>query len=236
MIRRRPWRRACRTPRPESRTPRCCRRSAVSSTTAFLRLPCLARGRAVRADRRGAVHGRSGAVAGGLSLAPEHRRGHGALYDPVGHGRLDVDRLRRALDRLPLPRAADGRLVLAADVSPWLRPDAATSSERLFCHVYGRAKGQSQLIPGWPYASPPPRTNASNQVSGSPRDSNRTARGCCRVRPRWRVARRTARRLQQDDVAEPASGISARAEAIRMVATWSSSRGSNRLEPTTGGL
>ena len=26
----------------------------------------------------------------GLSLAPEHRRGHGALYDAVNHGRIDI--------------------------------------------------------------------------------------------------------------------------------------------------
>ncbi len=88
----------------------------------------------------------------GLSLAPEHRRGHGALYDAVNHGRIDVARLRRSLAGLPLPRAADGRLMLAADVSNWLRPGAATSPERLFCHVYGRAKGQAQMIPGWPYS------------------------------------------------------------------------------------
>jgi hypothetical protein len=88
----------------------------------------------------------------GLSLAPEHRRGHGALYDAVRCGRVDTGRLRRALAGLPLPRAADGRLVLAADVSNWLRPGAATSPERLFCHVYGRGKGQAQMIPGWPYS------------------------------------------------------------------------------------
>jgi hypothetical protein len=33
----------------------------------------------------------------GLSLALEHRRGHGALYDAVNHGRLEIGRLRRAL-------------------------------------------------------------------------------------------------------------------------------------------
>ncbi len=88
----------------------------------------------------------------GLSLAPEHRRGHGALYDAVNHGRIDIARLRWSLAALPLPRAADGRLVLAADVSNWLRPGAATSPERLFCHVYGRGKGQAQMIPGWPYS------------------------------------------------------------------------------------
>jgi|SRR5579875_1266883 len=42
--------------------------------------------------------------------------------------------------------------MLAADVSNWLRPDAATSPGRLFCHVYGRGKGQAQMIPGWPYS------------------------------------------------------------------------------------
>src|SRR5690348_14787813 len=88
----------------------------------------------------------------GLSLAAEHQRGHGALYDAVNHGRIDVTRLRRSLASLPLPRAADGRLMLAVDVSNWLRPGAATSPDRLFCHVYGRGKGQAQMIPGWPYS------------------------------------------------------------------------------------
>jgi len=88
----------------------------------------------------------------GLSLVPEHRRGHGARYDAVNHGRVDIGRLRRSLAGLGLPRAAGGRLVLAADVSNWLRPGAATSPERLFCHVYGRGKGQAQMIPGWPYS------------------------------------------------------------------------------------
>jgi hypothetical protein len=64
----------------------------------------------------------------GLSLAPRHRRGHGALYDAVNAGRIGVARLR------------------------WLRPGAATSPERLFCHVYGRGRGRAQMIPGWPYS------------------------------------------------------------------------------------
>src|SRR5690349_13033136 len=88
----------------------------------------------------------------GLSLVPEHQRGHGALYDAVSHGRVAIGRLRRALAGLPLPAWPDGRIRLAVDVSNWLRPDAATSPERLFCHVYGRGKGQAQMIPGWPYS------------------------------------------------------------------------------------
>lgn len=87
-----------------------------------------------------------------LSLTSEHRRGHGAGYDAINHGSIEVDRLRTTLAGLPLPRAADGRVALAVDVSPWLRPDAACSPERLFCHVYGRSRGASQFIPGWPYS------------------------------------------------------------------------------------
>ncbi|QTA37016.1 transposase [Streptomyces sp. CA-256286] len=88
----------------------------------------------------------------GLALAPEHRRGHGALYAGLNRGRIDFERLRRTVAGLPLPRAVDGRLVLAADVSPWLRPDANTSPDRSFCHTYGRGKNEHKMIPGWPYS------------------------------------------------------------------------------------
>ena len=76
-----------------------------------------------------------------LSLEPEHRRGHGALYGAVNCGRVDIARLRRALACLPLLARPDGRIRLAADVSNWLRSDAATSPERLFCHCCARGRG-----------------------------------------------------------------------------------------------
>jgi hypothetical protein len=87
-----------------------------------------------------------------LSLVPGHRRGHGALYDAVNCGRVDVARLRWSLAALPLPGWEDGRIRLAVDVSNWLRPDAVTSPDRLFCHCYGRGKNSAQMIPGWPYS------------------------------------------------------------------------------------
>jgi hypothetical protein len=87
-----------------------------------------------------------------LSLEPECRRGHGAVYDAINCGEIQIGRLRRALASLPLPAWEDGRIRLAADVSNWLRPDAETSPERLFCHCYARGKGNAQLIPGWPYS------------------------------------------------------------------------------------
>ncbi|MFJ3799901.1 NF041680 family putative transposase [Streptomyces sp. NPDC090088] len=87
-----------------------------------------------------------------LSLVGEHRRGHGSLYSALASGRVDVSRLRRAVAGVPLPRAADGRLVLAADITCWLRPDAHTSPERILCHTYGRGKDQHIPVPGWPYS------------------------------------------------------------------------------------
>ena len=39
------------------------------------------------------------------------------------------------------------------DVTHWLRPDAPTSPDRLFCHVYGRSgRSSDQFVPGWPYS------------------------------------------------------------------------------------
>jgi DDE superfamily endonuclease len=87
-----------------------------------------------------------------LCLEPECRRGHGGVYDALNSGEVHVSRLRRALSSLPLPAWEDGRIRLAADVSNWLRPDAETSPERLFCHCYARGKGTAQMIPGWPYS------------------------------------------------------------------------------------
>ena len=86
------------------------------------------------------------------SLAAEHRRGHGSLYAALNHGRIEINRLRRALTTLPLPRAADGRLVLAVDITSWLRPEAHTSPDRILCHTYGRGKDTHIMIPGWPYS------------------------------------------------------------------------------------
>ena len=70
----------------------------------------------------------------------------------LNRGRIDTGRLRTVLAGLSLPRFAGGRLVLAVDVSPWLRSDAPCPAERLFRHVHGRAKTASQFIPGWPYS------------------------------------------------------------------------------------
>lgn len=87
-----------------------------------------------------------------LSLVPEFGRGHGALYDGLNAGRVDIGRVRMLVAGLPLPRWGDGRIRLAVDVSSWLRPDAEASPGRAFCHVHGRGRNAGQRVPGWPYS------------------------------------------------------------------------------------
>lgn len=41
-----------------------------------------------------------------LTLVAEHQRGHGAMYEALNRGSVDVPRLRQVLAGLPLPRAA----------------------------------------------------------------------------------------------------------------------------------
>jgi hypothetical protein len=64
-----------------------------------------------------------------LTLLPEHRRGHGAMYDGLNQGRINNGRLRSLLAGLPLPRFPDGRLVLAVDVSAG--PDRSRGARNL---------------------------------------------------------------------------------------------------------
>ncbi|MFZ1179858.1 MAG: NF041680 family putative transposase [Mycobacterium sp.] len=86
-----------------------------------------------------------------LSLQSVHRRGHGAMYDALAQGHINVSRLRMALAGLRLPRGTDRQLSIALDVTPWPRPDAECSPERLHCHRPCRCDGKRQTIPGWPY-------------------------------------------------------------------------------------
>ncbi|MEU2249086.1 transposase [Streptomyces sp. NPDC019224] len=87
-----------------------------------------------------------------LALEPEFRRGHGALYDAVNTGWVEISRLRALLATTPVPKDGEGRIVLAVDVTSWLRPDADTSPERRFCHVSGYGANTGQNVPGRPYS------------------------------------------------------------------------------------
>jgi hypothetical protein len=87
-----------------------------------------------------------------LSLSLVHRRGHGSTYAALADGRVDVERLRRCLAGLPLPRGSGGQIRLAVDVTPWPRPDAECSPRRAHAHRPCRCDGVRQTIPGWPYS------------------------------------------------------------------------------------
>ncbi|HLI37266.1 MAG TPA: hypothetical protein VKV80_07980 [Streptosporangiaceae bacterium] len=68
----------------------------------------------------------------GSAMAGSRWRGCGGRWPD---GRCRAGRTGAAgLAGRELPGWPDGRIRLAADVSNWLRPDAATSPERLFCH------------------------------------------------------------------------------------------------------
>jgi hypothetical protein len=86
----------------------------------------------------------------GLSLTGVFTRGHGALYDALAAGRINIDRFRDALAAQPLGAWRAGSL--AVDTTGWQRPDANCSPGRLYCHVAGHGRGQDQMVPGWSYS------------------------------------------------------------------------------------
>src|SRR4051812_5961124 len=67
----------------------------------------------------GPVRSLVGAVSG--SGAPPRAR---ALYDALNWGRVEADRLRERLAKLPVSRMFGGRIVLAVDATAWLRPES----------------------------------------------------------------------------------------------------------------
>src|SRR2546423_12238279 len=78
----------------------------------------------------------------GLSLVPEHRRGHGALYDAVNAGRIGIGRLRWSLAVLPLPAWPDGRVRPAGGVRHRLRPGPRARPDRVVLHRHWGGRGE----------------------------------------------------------------------------------------------
>ncbi|MBA3489786.1 MAG: transposase, partial [Longispora sp.] len=86
-----------------------------------------------------------------LSEQKVFRRGHGALYEALACGDIDVDRLAGLLAASWEPADA-GPIKLAVDTSAWPRPDAVTSAGRCHCYRSCRCDGVRQTIPGWPFS------------------------------------------------------------------------------------
>jgi hypothetical protein len=86
-----------------------------------------------------------------LSLEKAFRRGHGALYDALACGVIDVSALR-ALIAGSWDGVDEGPVKIAVDVSSWPRPDAETSEARCHCYTSCRCDGSRQTVPGWPFS------------------------------------------------------------------------------------
>lgn len=141
-----------------------------------------------------------------LALVPEHRRGHGALHGGLNRGRVDDARLRSTPAGLPLPRPADGRLVLAGGRQPVAAAGAIrmaksteSSSERAGATVSARCR----------------RTSAKG---AAPAKASRSLP--LPVRPRGAPSSATQRRsLAVSASAEPAGRLSATAETSPVIHT-----------------
>jgi len=85
-----------------------------------------------------------------LSVEPEFRRGHGALYDALAAGKISHDRLRRLLLGAARSPRAGQPWMFAIDTTPHPRPDAEYADERVMIQI--RGKGGDRFLPGWPYS------------------------------------------------------------------------------------
>jgi hypothetical protein len=86
-----------------------------------------------------------------LSLEKAFRRGHGALYDALADGEVDVEALAGVIAS-SWEGPDDGPVKIAVDVSAWPRPDAVTSPQLCHCYTTCRCDGARKTIPGWPFS------------------------------------------------------------------------------------
>jgi hypothetical protein len=85
-----------------------------------------------------------------LSLEPEFNRQHSSVYDALHHGRVAVERLRRALVARTAAARAGEPLMFAIDTTPLARPDARFADQRTMVMV--RGKGPDVFLPGWNFS------------------------------------------------------------------------------------
>ena len=123
-----------------------------------------------------------------LSLVAEHRRGHGALYDALAAGRVDVQRLRTAVAAVPPP----GRLT-GGSFCPWTGPagahpgPAALGQGPAPTRTTTAARHGAELIFGDPHSWGTPDVTT---VTDTRRYGTVTARAWHRLHPR--LTRRAA--------------------------------------------
>src|SRR3954452_8776180 len=108
---------------------------------------------------------------------------------------------------MPVPRMFGGADRAGRRATPWLRSDAGSCPERLFCHVYGHGRAARQRIPGWSYqlvvaleSGPSSWTAALDVVRLGPADDATagTAAQLCAVVSRLRRTQSLALRRSAD--------------------------------------
>lgn len=85
-----------------------------------------------------------------LSLSPCFDRRWSSLYEAFDDGKINTGALRRLLIET-LPPVS--RRVLAADVSPIVRPESVTARDRTYVHVPNAPKGAKPVAPGYQFAT-----------------------------------------------------------------------------------
>ena len=86
-----------------------------------------------------------------LSAQSRFRRGHGALYDAVACGEIDIEQLAGVITSSWKP-SDDGPLKFVIDVSAWHRPYAECSAQRHHCNTSCACGNRSGTVAGWPYS------------------------------------------------------------------------------------
>ncbi|WP_392757810.1 ISAs1 family transposase [Streptomyces sp. LN590] len=91
-----------------------------------------------------------------LTLVPEHRRGHGAMYGALNHGRIDVERLRTLLAGIDDTDLAE--VVVTADALHAQRDHAAYLRERgarYMLTIKNNQRGQARQLHALPWKEIP---------------------------------------------------------------------------------
>jgi hypothetical protein len=88
-----------------------------------------------------------------LSLSAFFERRWPSLYEAFEDGRINREALTRTFVKAMPAIPPDKRRVLAADITPILRPESPTACDRTYVHVSNAPKGTKPVAPGWQFAT-----------------------------------------------------------------------------------
>ena len=88
-----------------------------------------------------------------LSLSPFFVRRWPSLYEAFDDAEIDRQALQRLFVCTMPPVSSGERRLLAADVTPILRPESPTARDRTYAHVSNAPKGAKPVLPGWQFGT-----------------------------------------------------------------------------------